>query len=99
MTAWFLVYPGSALPRRLTPEDVEYLDGALTHACGVFVDDPATGLDLARHIAASVLNRRGFDADVLLRPFHASRDSEPAEIRQILLALASAIDRIAVNGG
>lgn len=99
MTAWFRVYPGSALPRRLTPEDVEYLDGALTHARGVFVDDPATGLDLARHMAASVLNRRGFDADALLRPFHASRDSGPAEIRQALLALASAIDRIALNGG
>ena len=99
MTAWFRVYPGSALPRRLTSEDVEYLDGALTHAYGVFIDDPATGLELARHMAASVLNRRGFDTAALLRPFHASRDSDPAEIRQTLLALASAIGRIAVNGG
>lgn len=99
MTAWFRVYPGSALPRRLTSEDVEYLDGAFRHAHGVFADDPATGLELARHMAASVLNQRGFDADALLRPFHASPDSDPGEIRQTLVALAAAIDRIAVDGG
>ena len=98
MTAWFRVYPGSALPRRLTADDVEYLDGALRHAYGVFVDDPVTGLDLARTMAASVLNRRGLDADTLLRPFHASQDSDPEEIRQTLGALAAAIDRIAVDG-
>lgn len=99
MTAWFGVYPGSALPHRLTADDVEYLDGAMTHASGMFVDDPATGLDLARTMAASVLNLRGLDADALLRPFHASRDSDPDEIRQTLAALAAAIDRIAVDGG
>jgi hypothetical protein len=98
MTAWFRVYPGSALPRRLTPEDVEYLDEALRHAYGVFADDPATGLDLARTMTASVLNRRGFDADALLRPFHASPSSDSEEIRQTLVQLAAAIDRIAVNG-
>lgn len=100
MTAWFRVYPGSALPCRLTSADVEYLDGALKHAHGVFVDDPATGLDLARTMTASVLNRRGFDdTDALLGPFHASQDSDPGEILQTLVALAAAIDRIAVNGG
>lgn len=99
MTAWFRVYPGSALPRRLTSEDVEYLDGAFTNAYGVFAHDPATGLDLARHMAASVLNRRGLDAEALLRPFHARQDSDPKEIRQTMDALAAAMDRIAVNGG
>jgi hypothetical protein len=99
VTAWFRLYPGSALPRRLTRDDVEYLDGALRHAYGVFVDDPATALDLARTMAASVLNLRGFDADALLRPFEPARGSGPGEIRQTLAALAAAIDRIAVNGG
>ena len=99
MTAWFRVYPGSALPRRLTADDVEYLDGALQHAYGVFVDDPATALELARTMAASVLKQRGFDADALLRPFQASPASDPGEIRQTMLQLAAAIGRIAVEGG
>jgi hypothetical protein len=98
MTAWFRVYPGSALPRRLTPEDVEYLGGALRHACGVFVDDPARGLALARTMAASVLKRRGFDADAVLRPFQVPPTAKPAELRRTLLALEAAIGRIAVNG-
>lgn len=67
MTAWYRVYPGSALPRRLTTADVDYLDSAVRRAYGVFVDDPATGLELARTMAATVLNRRGFDADEVLR--------------------------------
>ena len=99
MTAWIRQYPGSALPRRLTAEDVEYLDGAMVNAYGVFQHDPATGLDLARVMAASVLNKRGFDADSLLRPFHSAEGSEPEEIERTLAALAAAIDRIAVNGG
>ncbi|MBS2532843.1 hypothetical protein KGQ20_08660 [Catenulispora sp. NF23] len=99
MTAWIRVFPGSALPGRLTAEDVEYLDGALRNAYGVFPHDPATGLDLARTMAASVLNRRGLDAATLLRPFHASPNSDAGEIRQTLDALAVAIDRIAVDGG
>ena len=99
MTAWFHAYPGSALPRRLTPEDVEYLDGALRHACGVFVDDPATGLELARTMAASVLKRRGFDTDAVLGPFQAPPAADRGELRRTLLALEAAIGRIAVNGG
>lgn len=99
MTAWFQVFPGSALPRRLTAEDVEYLDGALRNAYGVFVSDPVTGLDLARTMTASVLNRRGFDTDALLRPFHASPSDDPRQIRQTLAELAATIDRIAVYGG
>lgn len=99
MTAWIQVFPGSALPRRLTAEDVEYLDGALRNAYGVFVHDPVTGLDLARTMAASVLNRRGFDTETLLRPFHASPADDPRQIRQTLAELAATIDRIAVYGG
>ncbi|MEY9935483.1 hypothetical protein ABH926_010165 [Catenulispora sp. GP43] len=99
MTAWFRVYPGSTLPRRLTPEDVDYLDTAMRNAYGVFVDDPATGLDLARTMTASVLNARGFDAATILRPYHAPPESDPAEILQTMADLAAAIDRIAVNGG
>ena len=99
MTAWIRVYPGSALPRRLTADDVEYLDGAMRNAYGVFADDPVTGLDLARTMAASVLNLRGLDADTLLRPFHASQDADRQEVLRTMGALAAAIDRIAVNGG
>jgi len=98
MTAWIRVYPGSALPRRLTADDVEYLDGAMRHAYGVFDDDPVTGLDLARTMAASVFNLRGLDADTLLRPFHASQGADRAEVLQTMGALAAAIDRIAVDG-
>jgi hypothetical protein len=98
MTAWIRVYPGSFLPCRLTADDVEYLDGALRNAYGVFVDDPATALDLARTMAASVLNQRGFDAAALLRPFHVPSAGEPEEIRQSLLDLAATLARIAVEG-
>lgn len=98
MTAWFRVYPGSALPRRLTADDVEYLDGALRHAYGVFVDDPATGLELARTMAASVLKQRGFDAETLLSPYQAPPAADAGEIRQTLVQLAAAIGRIAVDG-
>jgi len=98
MTAFYRVYPGDALPRRLTADDVEYLDGALRHASGVFADDPATGLDLARTMAASVLNQRGFDADALLRPFHVAPSDGPEEIRQTLRELAATLGRIAVAG-
>ena len=98
MTAWFRVYPGSALPRRLTAEDVEYLDGALRHAYGVFVDDPATGLDLARTMVASVLRRRGFDTDAVLRPYQPPPAADPGELRRMLTALAAEVDRIAVDG-
>lgn len=98
MTAWYRVYPGSALPRRLTAADVDYLDTAVRRAYGVFVDDPATGLELARAMAASVLTRRGFDADEVLRPYRASPASGPGEILQALTSLAAAIDRIAVDG-
>lgn len=99
MTVWHSVYPGQALPRRLTSEDVEYLEGALKNARGVFVHDPETGLDLARTMAASVFNRRGLDADALLRPFHASPGDDTEEIRDTLNALEAAISRIAVCGG
>lgn len=99
MTAWIRLYPGSAMPRRLTAEDVEYLHGALRNAYGVFQHDPATGLELARVMAASVLNKRGFDTESLLRPFHSAQGSEPGEIKQTLAALAATIDRIAVTGG
>ena len=98
MTAWYRVYPGSALPRRLTAEDIAYLDEAMRHAYGVFVHDPATGLEMARATTASVLNARGFNATEMLRPFHASPESEPAEILQSLTDLAATIDRIAVAG-
>lgn len=98
MTAWYQVFPGSALPRRLTADDVEYLDLSLKNAYGVFVDDPATGLELARTMAASVLKQRGFDSDALLRPFRVSPASDPEEIRQTLDRLAAALDRIAVDG-
>ena len=99
MTAYYRLYPGSALPYRLTADDVEYLDGAMRHAYGVFVDDPVTGLDLARTMVASVLNLRGLDAETMLRPFHASQDSDPEEIRRTMGELAAAVDRIAVEGG
>lgn len=98
MTAWFRVYPGSALPRRLTPEDVEYLDNALQHAYGVFVDDPATGLCLACTMVGSVLRRRGFDTDAVLHPYQAPPTADTGELRRILTALAAAVDRIAVDG-
>ena len=98
MTAWYRVYPGSTLPRRLTTSDVDYLDNAMRHAYGVFIDDPATGLELARTMAASVLNRRGFNAEEVLRPYQAAPESDPVEILQALAALSAAIDRIAIDG-
>jgi hypothetical protein len=98
MTAWIRLYPGSALPRRLTAEDVAYLDETMRHAYGVFAHDPVTALDLARTMTASVLNSRGIDADEVLRPFHASPGSDAREIRLALAQLAVVIDQIAVDG-
>jgi hypothetical protein len=98
MTTWIRSYPGSVLPRRLTPDDVAYLNGALRHAYGVFIDDPATGLEVARTMAASVLHRRGFDADEVLRPYEAPPSAGPEDLRTKLTGLAAALERIAVDG-
>ncbi|MFL6115235.1 MAG: hypothetical protein ACJ786_28385 [Catenulispora sp.] len=100
MTVWFRADPATTPgPRRLTPEDAAYLDGALRHAYGVFIDDPATGLDVARTMATGVLTRRGFDADALLRPFEPRPAADRDELRLMLEGLAAAIGRIVADGG
>lgn len=64
----------------------------------MFVDDPATGLAVARAMAASVLNQRGFDAEEVLSPFQVPPASDPEEIRQTLVELAAALAGVAVDG-